>query len=125
MIDGGCSSLELEGGEEDDLNEGHQLTIDEPDVHQAHVGGWGELLHHTETDNTRLYPTELDCQPDKECGGHQHHRQVDSHRGLEVEGLEMCGGVTDAEQKEGGQVGGEQLVDQSPFELDLHFDTCL
>ena len=63
--------------------------------------------------------------PDEECGGDQHHGQVHRHGGLEVERLEVGGGVADAEEEEGGKVGGQQLIDKSPLELYLHFYTLL
>ena len=47
------------------------------------------------------------CPPDEECGGDQHHGEVHSDGGLEVERLEVGGGVADAEEEEGGKVGGQ------------------
>ena len=43
-------SLQLQDGEYYDLNERKQLTIDQPDINHPHVGSWGQLLHHTESD---------------------------------------------------------------------------
>ena len=33
----------------------------------------------------------------------------------------MGGGVADTEEEEGGKVGGQQLIDNSPLKLYLHF----
>ena len=60
--------------------------------------------------------------PDEKCGGDQHHGQVHGDGGLEVESLEVGGGVADTEEEEGGKVGGQQLIDKSPLELYLHFN---
>ena len=59
--------------------------------------------------------------PDEKCGGDQHHGQVHGDGGLEVESLEVGGGVADTEEEEGGKVGGQQLIDKSPLKLYLHF----
>ena len=61
--------------------------------------------------------------PDEERGGDQHHGEVHGDGGLEVESLEVGGGVADTEQEEGGEVGGHQLIDESPLELHLHLYT--
>ena len=61
------------------------------------------------------------CRPDEECGGDQHHGEVHSHGGLEVERLKVGGGVADTEEEEGGKVGGQQFIGNSSFELYLHF----
>ena len=42
--------------------------------------------------------------------------------GLEVEPLEVSGGVADTDQEEGGEEGGENLVGESPLEPDFHLD---
>ena len=63
------------------------------------------------------------CQPDEECGGDQHHGEVHGDGGLEVEGLEVGGGVADAEEEDGGKVGGQQFIGNSSLELNLHFYT--
>ena len=63
------------------------------------------------------------CQPDEECGGDQHHGEVHSHGGLEVKRLEVGGGVADAEEEDGGKVGGQQFIGNSSLELNLHFYT--
>ena len=47
VIDKGGISLQFEDSEEDDLNEGNQLTVNQPDVDQPDVGCGGQLLHHT------------------------------------------------------------------------------
>ena len=65
----------------------------------------------------------LQFSPDEECGGDQHDSEVHSHGGLEVESLEVSGGVADTEEEEGGKVGGQQLIDNPPLELHLHFYT--
>ena len=61
--------------------------------------------------------------PDEECCGDQHHSKVHRHRGLKVERFEKGGGIGDEEQEEGGEVGGQQLVDQPPLEHYLHLQT--
>ena len=58
--------------------------------------------------------------PDEECGGDQHDGQVHRHCRLEVERFEECGRVGDEQQEEGGEVGGQQLVDETPLEHYLH-----
>ena len=63
--------------------------------------------------------------PDEKCGGDQHHGQVHGDGGLEVESLEVGGGVADTEEEEGGKVGGQQLIDKSPLELDFHLYTLV
>ena len=63
------------------------------------------------------------CQPDEECGGDQHHGEVHSHGGLEVERLEVGGCVADTEEEDGGKVGGQQFIGNSSLELNLHFYT--
>ena len=45
---GGSFSLQFQDGEQDDLQEGNQLTVDQPDINQPDVGCGGQLLHHTE-----------------------------------------------------------------------------
>ena len=45
---GGLFSLQFQYGEQDDLQEGNQLTVDQPDINQPDVGCGGQLLHHTE-----------------------------------------------------------------------------
>ena len=47
VIDKGGISLQFEDSEEDYLNEGNQLTVNQPDVDQPDVGCGGQLLHHT------------------------------------------------------------------------------
>ena len=63
--------------------------------------------------------------PDEERGGDQHHGEVHGDGGLEVESLEVGGGVADTEEEEGGKVGGQQLIDESPLELHLHLYTLV
>ena len=60
--------------------------------------------------------------PDEEGGCDQHNREVHRHRGLEVERFKECCGVWDQEKEKGGEVGGQQLIGQPPFEHDLHLD---
>ena len=45
---GGLVSLQFKDGKQDDLQEGNQLTVDQPDINQSDVGCGGQLLHHTE-----------------------------------------------------------------------------
>ena len=45
--------------------------------------------------------------------------------GLEVEPLEVSGGVADTDQEEGGEEGGEDLVGEPPLEPDLHLDSFI
>lgn len=45
--------------------------------------------------------------------------------GLEVEPLEVSGGVADTDQEEGGEEGGEQLVGEPPLESDFHLYSLL
>ena len=61
--------------------------------------------------------------PDKEGGGDQHHGKVHRQRRLKVERFEKGGGVGDEEQEEGGEVGGQQLIDQATLEHYLHLQT--
>ena len=48
--------------------------------------------------------------PDEQCGGHQHHRQVNRHCRLEIEPLEECGGVADTNQEKRREEGRQQLI---------------
>ena len=32
---------------QNDFYECNELSTDQPDVHQSHIGGWGQLLHNT------------------------------------------------------------------------------
>ena len=45
---GGLVSLQFQDGEQDDLQEGNQLPVDQPDINQPDVGCGGQLGHHTE-----------------------------------------------------------------------------
>ena len=55
MVDGwDAFSLQLHDGEEDDLQERNQLTIDQPDINQPDVGCWGQLRHHTEKNRIKI-----------------------------------------------------------------------
>ena len=67
----------------------------------------------------------VDYWPDEKCGGDQHHSEVHSDGGLEVESLEVGGGVADTEEEEGREVGRHQLIDESPLELHLHLYTLV
>ena len=110
VIDSGESiSLELDNSAEDDFNKGNQLASDQPDINHADIGGGGELLHHT----------------DEESRGHQHHGEVHSNHGLEIDRPKEGGGVADTQEEEGGQVGGQQLLHQPPLELHLHLYTLV
>ena len=71
------------------------------------------------------YRRENICRPDEECGGDQHHGEVHGDGGLEVERLEVGGGVADAEEEDGGKVGGQQFIGNSSLELYLHFYTLV
>ena len=48
--------------------------------------------------------------PDEQCGCYQHHGQVHRHRRLEVEPLEVGGGVADTDEEERGQECCQQLI---------------
>ena len=61
--------------------------------------------------------------PDKEVGGHQHHREVDSHCCLKIELFEECCGVSDQKKEDGGEVGGQELVHDASLEHNLHLET--
>ena len=60
--------------------------------------------------------------PDEEGGCDQHNGEVHCHRSFEVERFKECCGVGDQEKEEGGEVGGQQLIREPPFEHDLHLD---
>ena len=60
------------------------------------------------------------CIPDEEGSCYQHHGKIDSHSSLEVEVLELGGGVADEEKEDGGKIGGQELVYYSSLESDLH-----
>ena len=97
-------SIKLLNSQEDHLNEGNELSKDQPDVHHPDIGGGGQLPHHT----------------DEQGGHHQHHSQVDCQGSLKEEGFEECGAVGDAKEEDGGEVGGQQFIGQSSLEHQLH-----
>ena len=66
---------------------------DEPDVNHLGVRGWRELLDFAREDGRH----------------HQHDGQVHSDACFKIFGLEEGGGIGDAKEENGGQVGGEQL----------------
>ena len=86
-------------------------------------GSFSITLEEKETEN-RVNHSRNDS-PDEKCGGDQHHGQVHGDGGLKVESLEVGGGVADTEEEEGGKVGGQQLIDKSPLELDFHLYTLV
>ena len=61
--------------------------------------------------------------PDKERCSDQHQCEVDSHCCLKIEGFEVCCGVGDQEEEDGGEVGGQELVHDASLEHNLHLET--
>ena len=98
MVDGLSSasvpvSQHLNDRQQHNLDEGDQLSADQPDVNHLDVGSRGQLVHQVGEDGCH----------------HQHCGQVHRDCGLKVEGLEEGGGVGGEDEEQGGHVGGEQL----------------
>ena len=60
--------------------------------------------------------------PDEEVSSYKHDRKVDSHSSLEIKRFEECCGVCDQQEEEGGEVGGQQLIGDSPLKYNLHLE---
>ena len=91
----------LDGCSEDDFEEGDNQAEDQPDVDELHVRGGGQLLYLAGEDG----------------GHHQHDGQVHSNDIAEQVLVKEDGDQGDEEQEDGGEVGGQQLCDNLPFQL--------
>ena len=80
-----------------------------PDVYHLDIGGGGQRLGHA----------------DEEGGQHQQRGQVHRHHRLEEERLEEVGGVDNAEDEDCWQVGGENLIDNSPVHHYLQINSLI
>ena len=69
-------SIKLPQCEQKDLNEWEELCTDQPDVHQPHIGGGWQLLHHTLKTYLSLSTVNISDLPDEEGSEHQHDSQV-------------------------------------------------
>ena len=59
------------------------------------------------------------------CSRYNYSASLHCDGGLEVEPLEVSGGVADTDQEEGGEEGGEQLVGEPPLESYFHLYSLL
>ena len=85
------------------------MTKYEPDVDHLDIGGGGQRLRHA----------------DEEGGQHQQRGQVHRHHRLEEERLEEVGGIDNAEDEDSWQVGGENLIDNSPVHHNLQINSLI
>ena len=97
------------GRNEDHLYKGNELAEDEPDVDVFDIGCLGQGLHHGDEDR---------CQD-------QHIGQVYGQSGLKIFSFEECGGESDANEKEGWEIGPKQLTHHPPLQHHDELDTGL
>ena len=74
--------------DQNDLNERDELSADQPDVHQANIGGGWQLLHHTLKHFISI--VNLSDLPDEEGSKHQQTSEVHCESSLKVERFKVC-----------------------------------
>ena len=97
----------LHDSEKDNFSKGNHLAEDEPDVNHLDVRGGGQALHLADEDGRQ----------DEHCG------QVHTQCGFEEDRFEGGGGKCDCNEKERGEVGGQQLAHNLSLHCEFHSQT--
>ena len=103
----GCYTRLVRAGLNSYLKERDELSKNEPDIDHLDVGSFGEGTRHT----------------DEQGRENQLGSQIHSNNSFKKEILEEVCSIDNGENEKGGEVGGQQLVENPPFEHHCHHNT--